>query len=115
MRVQTTDVDRQIWFEEEQSRRGELCDYEKQRLENLRERKAMMEMLDVTGDKLEIRRLNRVIRTPGETSEKNAVARREKSSRIQRLSESKRLKIGMASSIKSVIKQEMGNSKIVNL
>ena len=93
LRVQTTDVDRQIWFEEEQSRRGELCDYEKQRLENLRERKAMMEMLDVTGDKLEIRRLSRVIRTPGETSEKNAVARREKSSRIQRLSESKRLKI----------------------
>ena len=93
LRVQTTDVDRQIWFEEEQSRRGELCDYEKQRLENLRERKAMMEMLDVTGDKLEIRRLNRVIRTPGETSEKNAVGRREKSSRIQRLSESKRLKI----------------------
>ena len=91
LRVRTTDVDRQIWFEEEQSRRGQLCDYEKQRLENLRERKAMMEMLDVTGDKLEIRRLNRVIRTPGETSEKNAVARREKSTRIQTLSESKRL------------------------
>ena len=91
LRVRTTDVDRQIWFEEEQSRRGQLCDYEKQRLENLRERKAMMEMLDVTGDKLEIRRLNRVIRTPGETSQKNAVARREKSTRIQTLSESKRL------------------------
>ena len=86
-RIKKTDLDKQIHFSE--MNENDLCDYEKKRLANLRDRKAMMEKLDIVGDKLEIRRLNKVVRN--QPSPKEEVPRREKSSRIQRLKENRRL------------------------
>ena len=85
-RIKRTDLDKQIHISEKNE--DDLCDYEKQRLANLRERKAMMEKLDIVGDKLEIRRLSKVVRKPG--TPKEELPRREKSSRIQRLKENRR-------------------------
>ena len=86
-RIKRTDLDKQIHFSEKNE--DDLCDYEKQRLANLRERKAMMEKLDIVGDKLEIRRLNKIVKKPATLKEE--LPRRERSSRIQRLNENKRL------------------------
>ena len=85
-RIKRTDLDKQIHISEKNE--DDLCDYEKQRLENLRERKAMMEKLDIVGDKLEIRRLNKVVRKPA--TPKVELPRRERSTRIQRLKENRR-------------------------
>ena len=93
-KLKRTDLDKQIHISEKNE--DDLCDYEKQRLANLRERKAMMEKLDIVGDKLEIRRLNNIVRKP--TTPKQELTRREKSTRIQRLKENRRLTSDTASS-----------------
>ena len=85
-RIKRTDLDKQIHISERNE--DDLCEYEKQRLENLRERKAMMEKLDIVGDKLEIRRLSKVVRKPA--TPKEELPRRERSTRIQRLKENRR-------------------------
>ena len=94
-RIKTTHLDRQIMYAE--NHEEDLCEYERQRLANLRERKALMEMLDITGDKLEIRKLNKIIQRPGSKEGKEAgveedTPKREKSSRILKQQERKRLK-----------------------
>lgn len=86
-RIKYTHLDSQIEMDE--SNEENLCDYEKQRLANLRERKALMEQLNIMGDKLEIRRLNQVVRVPKEREETPV---RQKSARIQRQKEIQRLK-----------------------
>ena len=93
-KLKKTDLDKQIHISEKNE--DDLCDYEKQRLANLRERKAMMEKLDIVGDKLEIRRLNKIVRKPA--TPKQELTRREKSTRIQRLKENRRLTSDTASS-----------------
>merc|ERR1719392_357078 len=77
----------------------DLCEYEKQRLANMRERKALMEMLDMAGDKNEIRKLNRIIQRPGSKEgieagieEETKTPKREKSARILKQQERRRLK-----------------------
>ena len=96
-RMKTTHLDKQI--KDAEDNEEDLCEYERQRLANLRERKALMEMLDMTGDKNEIRKLNRIIQRPGSKEGNEAgievetkTPRREKSVRILKQQERKRLK-----------------------
>ena len=103
-RIKTTHLDRQIMYAEDHEE--DLCAYEKQRLANLRERKALMEMLDITGDKLEIRKLNRIIQKPGSKEGKEAGIEekplaRQKSTRIRKQEEIKRLKSSEEALLKS--------------
>ena len=96
-RIKTTHLDRQIMDAEDNEE--DLCEYERQRLANLRERKALMEMLDMAGDRNEIKKLNRIIQRPGskegieagvEDEKKTPI--REKSARILKQQERRRLK-----------------------
>ena len=77
-KMMVTEVDKQIMIEEKHEEN--LSEYEKARLENLRERKAIMDMLGITQDKLEINKLSKVIKAPAN----KVVERREKSARIRR-------------------------------
>ena len=95
-RLENTDLDKQIRY----AKRNEanLCEYEKKRLENLEDRKMLLQSLDFMEDKLEIRRLNQVIRTPEESNNSEKLPKREKSARIKRQAENKRLQnLGSAS------------------
>jgi len=89
-RIKVSHLDKQIMYAEENE--DDLCQYEKERLANLRERKAMMEELDIIGDKLEIRRLNRLVKlsTP---KVKVDIPKRERSSRIKMQKDMKRFKL----------------------
>ena len=60
----------------------ELCENERQRLSNLRERIAIMEQLNFQEDKTEIRRQTKIL-ARSSPKEKVVVERREKSERIQ--------------------------------
>ena len=88
-RLENTDLDKQIRY----AKRNEanLCEYEKKRLENLEDRKMLLQSLDFMDDKIELRRLNQVIRTPDQSGSNN-LPKREKSARIKRQAENKRLK-----------------------
>ena len=81
-------LEKQIWYAEKEEE--ELCEYERQRLSNLRERQAIMEQLNIQEDKTEIRRQTRII-SKTVPKEKVVVERREKSERIQRRQEQQRL------------------------
>ena len=88
-RLENTDLDKQIRY----AKRNEanLCEYEKKRLENLEDRKMLLQSLDFMEDKIELRRLNQVIRTPDHSEDSNKLPKREKSTRIKRQAENKRL------------------------
>ena len=88
-RLENTDLDKQIWYAK--SNEANLCEYEKKRLENLEDRKMLLQSLDFMEDKIEIRRLNQVIRTPDESDKSSKLPKREKSSRIKRQAENRRL------------------------
>ena len=51
----------------------------------------LLQSLDFMEDKIELRRLNQVISTPDQSEESNKLPRREKSTRIKRQAENKRL------------------------
>ena len=86
-KMMVTEVDKQIMIEEKHEEN--LSEYEKARLENLRERKAIMDMLGITQDKLEINKLSKVIKAPAN----KVVERREKSARIRRQEQTNRFKV----------------------
>ena len=84
-----TQLEKQIWYAEENEE--ELCEYEQQRLSNLRERKAIIEQLNFQEDKMEIRRQTRIL-SRSTVKEKAVVERRGTSERIQRKQEQQRLR-----------------------
>ena len=91
--TKATMLEKQIWYAEKEEE--ELCEYEQQRLSNLRERMAIMEELNFQEDKMEIRRQTKII-SRSAPREKVVVARREKSERIQRRQEQQRLQTSSA-------------------
>jgi len=95
-RMKVTHLDKQIKYDEENE--DDLCEYEKHRLANLRERKALMEQLNIMGDKLEIREMNKAKKVAAAYVEKDELPKREKSSRIKKQNDLKRLKLSSTGS-----------------
>ena len=87
-RMRTTEIDNQIALAE--NNQENLCEYEIKRLENLRARKAMMEQLGIVEDRVEIKQVEK-----RQLKKRDPVARREKSSRVERLKENSRLDFDM--------------------
>ena len=82
-RMKTTEVDKQIAMAEKNL--DALCEYELKRLENLRERRAMMEQFGILEDRAEIKKSEQVKKR--QFKEKAPVTLREKSTRVERLKE----------------------------
>ena len=93
-----TQLEQQIWMAEQQE--DDLCEYEQQRLANLRERMDLLEALDFEGEKREIRRHSMII-SSSNPKEKEVVVLRKKSARIQRRQEQQRLRTSSYSSVQS--------------
>ena len=87
---QLTDLQRQILSAEEKE--SSLSEYEKMRLENMRERQAMLEMLSMEDEKEELRAL-----VPKRESKKVDYGVREKSSRLKRKADSRAMQGKQAS------------------